>query len=242
MRCYKLDKAAFEFTGEPESLLKGITSNMLDAGKNAFLTAKGKIIVTCDQKQFGRERIVVLMERYGREDFCKFIKLYLPLSKATMRELPGEAVYDLEGRVVESKELICFGQKQGQIVFGGAFENSVSDEEFTGFRLENHVPVHGVDYHDEMLLNVNDEDYVSYTKGCFVGQEVIARVHNLSKPPRKLVVRWEDECTDEQRERMTSKVTRGPLFDGAHRSMAHPTKIVDSATGRVRGFVFVPNK
>jgi len=223
MRSYKLDKAAFEFRGEPESLLKGITSNVLDAGKNAFLTAKGKIIVTCEQKQFGGDRVVMLVERYGRDDFFKAIKLYLPLSKATMRELLGEAVYDLDGQVVESDELICFGQEKGQIVFGGSFEDHVSDEAFRGFRLENHVPVHGVDYQDEMLLNVNDGDYVSYTKGCFVGQEVIARVHNLSKPPRKLVVRWEDECSEEERERMTSKV-------------------IDSVTGRVRGFVFVSNK
>ena len=223
MRSYKLDMAAFEFTGEPESLLKGITSNVLGAGKNAFLTAKGKIIATCEQKQFGGDRVVLLVERYGRDDFCKAIKLYLPLSKATMRELPGEAFYDLDGQVVESDELICFGQEKGQIVFGGGFEDHVSDEAFTGFRLENHVPVHGVDYQDEMLLNVNDGDYVSYTKGCFIGQEVIARVHNLSKPPRKLAVRYEDECSEEERERMTSKV-------------------IDSATGRVRGFVFVANK
>ena len=223
MRSYKLDKAAFEFTGDPESLLKGITSNTLDAVKNAFLTAKGKIIATCDQKQFSPGRIVLLMERYGRDDFCKAIKPYLSLSKATMRELPGEAAYDLDGQAVESDDLLCFEQNQGQIVFGGQFENSVSDEAFTAFRLEHNVPIHGVEYHDEMLLNVNDGDYVSYTKGCFVGQEVIARVHNLSKPPRKLLVRYEDECTDEQRERMTSK-------------------LIDSETGRVRGFVFVPNK
>lgn len=223
MRSYKLDKVAFEFTGEPASLLKGITSNTLEAGKNAFLTAQGKIVATCEQKSFGRERIVLLMEHYAQAAFCKAIKPYLPLSKATMRELPGEAAYDLDGQAVESDELICFEQKQGQIVFGGPFENTVSEEEFTAFRLENNVPVHGVEYHDEMLLNVNDEDYVSYIKGCFVGQEVIARVHNLSKPPRKLAVRWEDECTEEQRERMTSK-------------------LVDSTMGRVRGFVFVPNK
>ena len=45
-----------------------------------------------------------------------------------------------------------------------------------------------------MLLNVADEAWVSYTKGCYLGQEIVARVHFRSKPPKKLVVRSEGEA------------------------------------------------
>ncbi|MBP6344212.1 MAG: hypothetical protein KA403_09765, partial [Candidatus Omnitrophica bacterium] len=64
--------------------------------------------------------------------------------------------------------------------------------------------------------------HVSYTKGCFLGQEPIAKVHNRSKPTWKLVVRPEDESSPEDQAKMTSK-TRDPQ------------------SGKIIGFVFVKN-
>ena len=91
------------------------------------------------------------------------------------------------------------------------------------FRVVNHIPVQGIDYRDEFLLNISDEEFVSYAKGCFLGQEPISKVHNRSKPTWKLVVRYQDECTEEERQKMTSVV-------------------VDPATRRTMGFVFVRNE
>ena len=62
------------------------------------------------------------------------------------------------------------------------------------FRLKHGIPVHGADYDREMLLNLNDLSYVSFEKGCFLGQEIIARVHHRGKPPKKLVVRRERDA------------------------------------------------
>jgi folate-binding protein YgfZ len=98
----------------------------------------------------------------------------------------------------------------------------VSEEEFRLFRLQNDLPLQELDYQQEMLLNVG-QDLVSFTKGCFLGQEVLARVHHKSKPPYKLVVRKESELPEDLKSKMTSK-----------------TK--DPKTGDILGFVFVKNE
>ena len=40
---------------------------------------------------------------------------------------------------------------------------------------------------------------ISFTKGCFLGREVVARLHNLGKPQRKLFILtlYEKESFDE---------------------------------------------
>ena len=75
-------------------------------------------------------------------------------------------------------------------------DSSVGDDEFTLFRLKHHVPLMGVDYQaEEFILNVDEYAYVSYTKGCFLGQEPVAKVHNRAQPSRRLVVQFEDESS-----------------------------------------------
>jgi folate-binding protein YgfZ len=83
----------------------------------------------------------------------------------------------------------------------------------------NEIPWQGVDFDEEMILCVADEERISYLKGCYLGQEVVARVHYKGRPPKKLVVKMLRDCTADQRKSITSRVT-------------HP------ATGEVTGFVF----
>jgi len=63
----------------------------------------------------------------------------------------------------------------------------ISDEIYNTIRLENNIPLQGTDFENQMFLDIGLEDSVSFTKGCYLGQEVMARVHNLAKPQRKLV-------------------------------------------------------
>jgi folate-binding protein YgfZ len=69
------------------------------------------------------------------------------------------------------------------------FPIQVSEQEFTQYRLQQNLPLQGIDYQpDEFILNVDSGQFVSFTKGCFLGQEPVAKVHNRSKPSKKLVV------------------------------------------------------
>src|SRR3989338_4843053 len=118
------------------------------------------------------------------------------------------AYFDLDAGYKPGPDEWMVPQEQGQLVITPkTLEAMVSTEEFTRFRLTHGMPLQGVDYTDEFLLNVSDGKFVSYTKGCFLGQEPVAKVHNRSKPTWKLEVRCEDECSDEEKAKMTSKMT-----------------------------------
>lgn len=55
-------------------------------------------------------------------------------------------------------------------------------------RIEAGIPLHGRDMTDDTIpLEANLNDAISYTKGCYIGQEVIARIEARGHVNRKLV-------------------------------------------------------
>lgn len=81
----------------------------------------------------------------------------------------------------------------------GAIE--VRMETFEVARVEAGVPREGVDAgEDYILLETGLGDAVSYTKGCYLGQEVIARIHWRGQPARQLRGLLLDEPIDEPTE------------------------------------------
>ena len=55
---------------------------------------------------------------------------------------------------------------------------TVSDQAFEVLRIEAGLPIFGVDMDDSTVVpEINLDDLVSYNKGCYIGQEVIARIH-----------------------------------------------------------------
>lgn len=224
MRIYKTTKKVLSINNKPEQFLGGLTANSLDKPQNAFVNIHGRIIATFDQLKINDEKFLLVTEDNFVQAVLDHVNRYTRLSK-TIIALENLFVYfDLDGDYKIQNSEFAIRQKQGQLIL--TLENlsvSVSEEEFTLFRLKNNIPLLGVDYKDEMLLNVSEKDFVSFTKGCFLGQEPIAKVHHRSRPTWVLKVKFEDECTPEEKSKMTSKVA-------------------DSSTGRVSGFVFVSNK
>jgi folate-binding protein YgfZ len=224
MKLYETNKAVLSIKNNPAEFLNGLTSNTMDAPNNAFLTIHGKIVATFDQIKVSGDEYLILIERPFVDSILKHLDRYIKLGGVKV-EIPDWNVYfDLENDAPLNEGDWIISQKKGRLLITkGELEANVSDEEFTLFRLKNSIPMHGVDYQDEMLLNVSEEDFVSFTKGCFLGQEPISKVHNRSQPTWKLVVKYEDQCYEEERSKMTSKT-------------------VDLTSGRVLGFIFVRNK
>lgn len=70
-----------------------------------------------------------------------------------------------------------------------------SPEEFERRRIANRFPIHGVDMGAEHLAQeVNrDDQAISFKKGCYLGQETVARIDAMGHVNKKLVaVRWLD--------------------------------------------------
>ncbi len=227
MKVYKLNKAVFNLKNNVTQFLQGLASNDLDKPHNAFVTIHGRIVATFDQLHLSDDEVVILVEEPFVDGLLKHIDRFVKLSGVKMERIKRNVYFDLDDKVPspgpgEGQDW-TIPQKRGKIIVTErVLESNVSDEEFRLFRLKNHIPQQGVDYTDEFLLNVG-EVFVSFTKGCFLGQEPIAKVHNRSKPSSKLVLRYEDECTSEEKEKMTSK------------TLEHETR-------RVLGFIFVKNE
>src|SRR3989338_7720465 len=226
MRLYPLvDKIVLRVKNNAAEFLKGYTTNTLEAPRNAFVTVRGQIVCTFDQMVISPEKVLVVIERKYLDRFSAHLDPYLKLGDTVIEKAPEFHLYfDLEDSHEPQRGEIFVPQKKGKLIgTPSSLIPSVSEEEFTLFRLKNDIPVQGIDFDEELLLNVADEEFVSYTKGCYLGQEIIARVHHRSKPPKKLVVKALDRCVPDEKVRMTSKC-------------------LDPETGKMVGFVFVNNE
>ena len=58
---------------------------------------------------------------------------------------------------------------------------------FETLRIETGVPWPGSEMDETVILNeLGTEEFISFTKGCFVGQEIVARIKYRAHPPRLL--------------------------------------------------------
>lgn len=221
MRIYKLSKTVLSITRNPAPFLNGLTSNALNQSQNAFLNIHGRIVATFDQITVGEDEIWIVLETSAVERVLQHLDQYIRLIGVKIKKQGWNVYFDLEGNAPFELDDRIIPQPAGRLLLTPRLlPSNVSLEDFTLFRLLNDIPWPGIDYADEFILNVSDERFVSYTKGCFLGQEPVAKVHNRSKPSWKLEVREESGCTEEEREKMTSRS-------------------VDPTSGRKLGFVFI---
>jgi aminomethyltransferase len=69
---------------------------------------------------------------------------------------------------------------------GGA--RAVSEEAFEIARIESGLPREGPEINEKyILLETGRDNAVSYTKGCYLGQEIIARIHWRGQPAKRLM-------------------------------------------------------
>ena len=225
MQLAKLNKTVLSVQNNPVQFLNGLTSNTLDKSQNSFLNIHGRIVATFEQAKINDNEFWIVLEQSFIGALLQHLDRHIKLSKVEFKKLDKHVYWDLgnnPGPISEGEVVIP--QKKGRLIVSDhKLEAAVSDEAFTLFRLKNNIPVHGIDYTDEFILNVSGDDFVSFSKGCFLGQEPVSKVHNRSRPTWQLMVKYENECDEESRKKMTSKA-------------------LDSDTNRVLGFIFTTNK
>lgn len=64
---------------------------------------------------------------------------------------------------------------------------NVSDQAFEVLRIEAGLPLYNVDMDDSTVVpEINLDNLISYNKGCYIGQEVIARIHFRGRVAKQL--------------------------------------------------------
>lgn len=98
----------------------------------------------------------------------------------------------------------------------------IGDEDlFESLRVENGIPAYGVDTTERTIpLEAGLKPAISFTKGCFPGQEIVARINNLGNPANVLVGLTLPETTE-------NLVGQTLMFDG-------------KKTGRITSAAFSP--
>lgn len=223
MRLYKTTKKVLKISPNAEKFLNGLTANSFDRPQNAFLNIHGRIIATFDQFKINNDEFLIVLEKDLVPAVLEHLDKYARLSKSTIEEKPFNVYFNLDQDYKPGAEQYTIPQKKGELVLTErVLKAEVEEGEFRLFRLKNNIPLQGVDFRDEFLLNINETDFVSFTKGCFLGQEPVAKVHNRSKPTWVLRVKYERDCSEEEKQKMTSKT-------------------LDPAVNEMTGFVFVKN-
>jgi len=107
---------------------------------------------------------------------------YLPVRVASHSRC-GEIGFDLFVVAESARKLTGLILTRGRD-FGA---REVSLEAFEIARIESGVPREGVDAGENYIVLESDlESAVSYTKGCYLGQEIIARIHWRGQPAKRL--------------------------------------------------------
>jgi len=84
----------------------------------------------------------------------------------------------------------CPGLARAILAAGGAFGlTECSTQALDVLRIERGVAIYGCDFTEDVNpLEAGMEKYVSFTKGCYVGQEVIARLNTYKKLQKRLML------------------------------------------------------
>jgi folate-binding protein YgfZ len=130
----------------------------------------------------------------------------------TRRSYTGEDGYDLW--VLAEKAASVF-QK---LVDAGAVP--AGEDVLEILRIESGIPKYGVDLDDRVVpLEAGIPDTVDFGKGCFIGQEVLGKMHNLGKPRRFLVGLFTEDLIDRETELNSGEKVVG-LVKSSARSVA----------------------
>ena len=213
------DRGVVRVTGEDaEKLLQGIVSNDMDllasqpAIHAALLTPQGKILFDFFVVKTG-DGFLLEIARDKSADLAKRLNLYKLRAKVDIRDVSDE--YRVLAMWGSSHS---FGEATGTVSFpdprlpalgsrilaevrlaAASATNSLdaSPEDYHAHRIALGVPEGGKDYvlgdtfpHEADLDQLNG---VSFSKGCFVGQEVVSRMQNRANV-RKRVVPIEGEA------------------------------------------------
>jgi folate-binding protein YgfZ len=178
-----------------------------EACEALLLTAKARVIAP------------LLVLRRGREDFLLLTEP--ELGETVQREL-------LRMRFAAKAEIEP-EQHESWLVLGGEEVlderppgDEASEEELERWRIESGIPRWGREI-DERVLPAEaglDETHISFSKGCYPGQEPIARQHYRGKVNRRLRVL---ELQDDH-------------VPGRDAEIRHGDKVVGRVTSAVRGF------
>ena len=141
--------------------------------ETAELSVQGESAREVLEKVFGRE--AGQLER-GKSVTLDFRGAPVTLIRATHTAEDGFDVFVNRDDLPSIRDALTYAGAQ-----------SVSEETFETLRIEAGVPCYGIDMDEtNVVTETNLDDAVSFTKGCYIGQEIIVRIKHRGHVAKKL--------------------------------------------------------
>lgn len=194
--CMRAPMALLRFRGPDVSrFLQGLLTNDVEALRGTegqatcLLTPKGKLVSYLALYRRGEDMLALCPEESAPAARAVFAK-HLPLSKTEMAE--EDAPWLALGPRVpeEGLDLGCLlpNLRARALASAPAGAEPLSAEAFEVLRVEAGLPAMGRDTDAESLPpELGLERAISYEKGCYMGQETMAKLKNLGRPARRLI-------------------------------------------------------
>jgi tRNA-modifying protein YgfZ len=186
----KLPRGLFSVHGkEAVQFLNGLITNdvkTLEDGATmlaAFPNAQGRLLAVVRVQKIG-DKFLIETEAATREKVFNNIFRFTYAGDFFVEDLSEKYnCFSMENgnRKMENEEHIYFGNDvfiplESSLDFSGAVE--ITDDLYEVLRIENGVPLYGVDMDEATIVpEIGLPDVISYKKGCYIGQEIIARIY-----------------------------------------------------------------
>ena len=199
---------------EATMFLNGLlTNDIKNATENSWLpavfpTVQGRLIGAVrilrdgegflfDTESASHDAVLKTISRFTLAGDFKVADISNEIAMLTVQgKRAGEVIKDLNARIVRATHtgedgfdlLINTDEREAlmeQLMARGA--QTVSPDVFETLRIEAGIPHHGQDMDEtNVVLEANLDDAISYTKGCYVGQEIIIRIKHRGHVAKKL--------------------------------------------------------
>ena len=180
---------------EVQSFLQGQFSNDINALEddviqlNAYCQHQGKIMALIWVMRRDDEFYLSFPQALSAE-IVKKLTMFKMMSDVTIKDITNELLqFGVIDEVVDG--VFVINEQQSIVLVDSANEFKLSDEnEWEAACIANEVPeveLATVEKFVPQLLNLDiDEVGVNFSKGCYPGQEVVARLHYLGKSKRRM--------------------------------------------------------
>lgn len=178
---------------DTKKFLQGLTTadlNILSIDNDILLTAfanlKGRIISLCFVKYISEEKLLLSVEKEVFDNLLAWLKKYGMFSKVAFVENNDYALFYNQDSFLTH-----------DILLKNSLESNTSLEQVLKQNIFNKLAIIDSQNYEKFLPaeleldNINN--VVSYTKGCYMGQEVIARMHYKAKLKKELAVICSDD-------------------------------------------------
>ncbi|MBI4210254.1 MAG: hypothetical protein HY544_01980 [Candidatus Diapherotrites archaeon] len=185
---FEMPFTVLKLCGRWEKLMNGLSSNTPQSPRNAFLDVYGRTVAAFFQVRTEDGLLIALPEQFtARLDV--HLKKYLAIGKASLDKTNLHA-FLVAGKGPQEGTCISIPEKNCGISlseFPPHDMERMGEPEFLEWRIENGLSLQGVEFDSEMIMNTDWQDAVSFTKGCFLGQEIAVKVTRRGRPPKRLV-------------------------------------------------------